>query len=66
MTNENKTIVFRNQNDEIHCETGPAIIYPSHNKEYLIHGKNHREDGPAIIYATMRSYSWYIADARIV
>ena len=34
----------------IHRTDGPAIVYPSGTKQWLINGKLHRLDGPAAEY----------------
>ena len=32
----------------IHCEDGPAVIYPNGHEEWWQNGEKHREDGPAV------------------
>lgn len=44
-------ISWGNEKNQLHCEHGPAIIWPSGAKEYYIEGKRHRLDGPAVEYA---------------
>lgn len=39
------------QDNEIHREDGPAIIYKNGSVAYCKNGKFHREDGPAVINA---------------
>lgn len=41
-----------------HREDGPAIEWPSGNKEWYLDGKCHREDGPAVEYLGLRQ--WFI------
>ena len=38
-----------NTDGELHCEDGPAIIWPSGTEEWYFNGKLHREDGPAVV-----------------
>jgi hypothetical protein len=38
------------QDGKLHCDTGPAIIYPDGTKEWYQNGLLHRVDGPAIEY----------------
>lgn len=40
-------IKYHYVNNKIHCESGPAIIYPNGDKDWLINGSFHRLDGPA-------------------
>ncbi len=37
--------------DKLHCDDGPAVIYPSGTVIYYKHGNLHREDGPAIMFS---------------
>lgn len=39
---------YSNNQDLLHREDGPAIIWPSGRKDWFVNGKRHREDGPAI------------------
>ena len=55
---EDGTIIWKNQNDQIHREDGPAIIYPDGGEYWYQNGKFHREDGPAIIYPNGYKF-WY-------
>lgn len=43
----------------LHCEDGPAVIYPSGSYKYYYEGKLHRMDGPAIFFIGMRKEYWY-------
>ncbi len=47
----NGRIEYRNEHGDLHCEDGPAVIFPNGHKAWLINGEFHREDGPAIIYS---------------
>jgi len=42
----------------IHCEDGPAVIWPNGEEEYWVDGKRHREDGPAIIWPDGQKEYW--------
>jgi hypothetical protein len=44
---------------KLHCEDGPAMIYPSGHQEWYREGKLHREAGPAVI-RTSGSEDWYV------
>lgn len=46
------------ENDLLHRENGPAVVYEGGAKYWLIRGKMHREDGPAFIGADGRR-AWY-------
>ena len=52
------------QNDKLHRDNGPAVIYNDGEKRWYINGKLHRENGPAIIYPD-GSKKWYIKDKFI-
>jgi hypothetical protein len=54
------------ENGEIHREDGPAFISAHGDKQWEIHGINHRLDGPAIEWASdrdrdgnLREQSWW-------
>ena len=53
------TQIWRNENDELHREDGPAVIYPDGENCWYIYDKLHREDGPAVFCRDGRQY-WYI------
>jgi hypothetical protein len=53
------SIIFCDDNSEVHCDNGPAVIHPSGTREWWIHGKRHRIDGPAIINCHGRKEWWY-------
>ena len=44
----NGIIIWKTEDEKLHKEDGPAIIYPDGDKWWYINGKIHREDGPAI------------------
>jgi hypothetical protein len=48
-TDENGTVTYRNADDELHNENGPAVIYADGDKEYYINGQLHNENGPAMV-----------------
>jgi hypothetical protein len=53
------TKFWRNSDNKLHREDGPAIEYSSGAKEWWINGKYHREDGPA--YESSNGYKeWWI------
>ena len=52
-------IEYRNDNDLLHKEDGPAIEFANGTKSWYIHGKRHREDGPAMEYAD-GTKCWYL------
>ena len=43
-----------------HREDGPAIIWTSGTKQWLINGQHHRLDGPAVEYNDERVDEWWI------
>ena len=51
--------IFKNSKDQHHREDGPAIIWESGDKEWLINGIRHREDGPALEHANGFK-AWYL------
>jgi hypothetical protein len=42
--------VLHFEGGELHCEDGPAVVYPNGRQEWYWHGKLHREGGPAVVY----------------
>jgi hypothetical protein len=52
-----ETIYHRNAEGQLHCDNGPAVIYPNGTKIWYRWGKVHRTDGPAVENAD-GSYSW--------
>lgn len=47
---------YKDKTKLLHCENGPAVIYPNGDKRWYINGKLHRENGPAIEYEDGRYY----------
>jgi len=43
--------IYRNENNDLHREHGPAVVTPNLIK-YVVNGKIHRADGPAVITST--------------
>lgn len=56
--------IHYDDNDLIHREDGPALIFDSGTKKWSIHGKLHRLDGPACEWSD-GSESWYANDYSI-
>ena len=50
--------VWKNQNDELHRENGPAIEWNDGTKSYCKDGLIHRLDGPAIEYPDGYKQYW--------
>lgn len=54
---------WRNEEDLIHKEDGPAVEWKSGEKEWYINGQIHREDGPARM--GRHGYNrWYLNDVE--
>ena len=50
----NEEIIFHvNALDELHSETGPAVIHPDGYQAWYQNGLRHRVDGPAVVYPEM-------------
>jgi len=56
---QEKTIRWYNDKNQLHRLDGPAIEYANGSKSWLVEGKCHRLDGPAIEYAD-GSKSWWV------
>ena len=52
------TKLFKNDEDKLHRENGPAVIYPDGGEEWHYNGFPHRADGPAVTTADGRLI-WY-------
>jgi hypothetical protein len=50
---------WRNENNELHREDGPAIEWSSGTKKWWFNGKLHREDGPAIEWGGGDKEWWF-------
>lgn len=48
-----------NDNNQLHCEDGPAVVYPNKAQHWYINGERHRVDGPAITKGN-GDYSWWL------
>ena len=57
------TITYYNDNENLHREDGPAIIWDNGDKEWYVNGKCHRIDGPAIIFNN-NSHEWLVNDIQ--
>lgn len=53
---------YRNDENKLHCENGPAVEYCTGNKSWYVNGKRHRLDGPAIEHEN--GESWYVNGKR--
>lgn len=42
------TVRYRNSDEQLHREDGPAYECPEGTREWYLRGKLHREDGPAV------------------
>ena len=56
--NENGNISWYNEEEQLHCEHGPAIEYANGDKAWYLNGKRHREGGPAAEYLDGTKF-WY-------
>ena len=50
---------YFNEDNKLHREDGPAIIYIGGVEEWYRNGKLHREDGPALIANNGKTQEWY-------
>lgn len=50
---------FWYQNGELHCNNGPATIYPDGSEEWYQRGKRHRDSAPAVFYSSDNLSYWY-------
>jgi hypothetical protein len=51
IVDQNGNEYWKNENNQFHCEDGPAKLYVTGRNEYWLHDKLHRINGPAIIRA---------------
>ncbi len=56
---EDKTIIWYNEKDQIHRLDGPAVEWANGYKEWWVKGKLHRLDGPAV-EGTNGYKSWWV------
>ena len=54
---------YRNSQDELHRQHGPAVEYLTGTKYWFLNGQRHRIDGPAMEYAD-GDKSWWLNDQR--
>jgi hypothetical protein len=52
---------YCNESGQTHREDGPAVLYVSGTKNWLINGFLHRENGPAVEWSN-GDEEWYIND----
>ena len=58
------TVRYRNSDDQLHREDGPAYEHPNGSREWWIDGYLHREGGPAVEYAD-GTRQWWIDGKRL-
>ena len=51
-------ITHKNKDGEIHCDSGPAVMYSDGTHAYFLKGKLHRIGVPAIIHADGHAEYW--------
>lgn len=49
---------YYNQNNQLHRENGPAVVFEDNSRQWYLNGKLHRENGPAIEWGDRAGY-WY-------
>lgn len=49
------------EDDKIHCEDGPAVIYSDGTQQWWLNNELHREDGPAVILPD-GTQEWWLND----
>ena len=54
-------IVWRNAQEQLHRDFGPAVVLADGTQEWWRNGQRHREDGPAIVWPD-GSQHWYRND----
>ena len=57
------TVRYRNSDDQLHREDGPAVELPEGTRFWYLNGKLHREDGPAV-ECPDGSREWYLDGKR--
>lgn len=62
-TGNNGDKYWKDQEDILHREDGPALEYADGSNEWFVHGERHREDGPAFEYADGFK-EWYLHNKR--
>jgi len=63
IVDEDKTVRWYDDKDQLHRLDGPAIEYAKGYKEWYVEGQLHRLDGPAIECAD-GSKAWYVEGQR--
>ena len=58
------TIRYRNSDDQLHREDGPAYECPDGSRMWYLDGKRHREDGPAVERSD-GTHEWYLDGKRL-
>ena len=58
------TVRYRNSDDQLHREDGPAVELPEGTRFWYLDGKLHREDGPAVEHPNGTS-EWYRNGERL-
>lgn len=53
--------IWRNENNQLHREDGPAIIWKDGTEYWYLNGEYHREDGPAVIFNNGKK-RWFLND----
>lgn len=48
-TTKERSLIWQNENGELHRLDGPAKINANGTKEWFVNGKRHREGGPACV-----------------
>jgi hypothetical protein len=58
---------YHYKNGQLHCETGPAIIYGDNVKEWWFEGQSHRLDGPAVTSPSgnIHIIKWYVHGVQL-
>ena len=55
---------WRNKNNNLHREDGPAVEYSSGTKVWYFNGKRHRFTGPALVWDN-GYVQWWLNDEKI-
>ena len=58
------TVRYRNSDDQLHREDGPAIEWADGSRFWYRNGKLHREEGPAVEWAD-GSLQWFLDGKRL-
>jgi len=64
VVDEHGSILYYNENDQLHREGGPAVLYTTGFRDWYINGKRHRIDGPAYIRPDGFG-AWYINGVEV-